>query len=96
MDRHFTRPEDGRTPEGRPYKWEHPVNELDLLVMEHLDPALVRRTSVERGLLTEEEAAQLDDDAALSYIFQPNVSTARGRRLILVNKREYPCRLLSS
>lgn len=41
-----------------------------------IEPARIRRAAVRRGLLTEEEAAQLDDDAAVSLIFQPNLSTA--------------------
>ncbi len=41
-----------------------------------IDPARIRMASVERGLLAEEEAAQLDDDATISLIFQPNLSTA--------------------
>jgi two-component system chemotaxis sensor kinase CheA len=41
-----------------------------------IDPAQVRRTAIERGLLSEDEAAQLDDDRAAALIFQPNLSTA--------------------
>ncbi|HDQ72105.1 MAG TPA: chemotaxis protein CheA [Chloroflexi bacterium] len=41
-----------------------------------IDPDVIRRTAVQRGLLTEEEAAQLDDEAAINLIFQPNLSTA--------------------
>ena len=41
-----------------------------------IDQELIRRSAVSRGLLSEEEAAQLDDDAVISLIFQPNLSTA--------------------
>ncbi len=41
-----------------------------------IDPDVIRRTAVKRGLMTEEEAAQLDDEAAVNLIFQPNLSTA--------------------
>lgn len=41
-----------------------------------IDPDEIRRTAVKRGLLTEEEAAQLDNEAAVNLIFQPNLSTA--------------------
>jgi len=40
-----------------------------------IDPDRVRRVAVSRGFLSEEEAAQLDDDEAISLIFQPNLST---------------------
>ncbi len=41
-----------------------------------IDQERIRRSAVSRGLLSEEDAAQLDDDAAISLIFQPNLSTA--------------------
>jgi two-component system chemotaxis sensor kinase CheA len=41
-----------------------------------IEPQRIRQASVSRGLLSEEEAAQLDDDAAVNLIFQPNLSTA--------------------
>jgi two-component system, chemotaxis family, sensor kinase CheA len=41
-----------------------------------LDPDLIRKATVKRGLMSEEEVSQLDDDAALSLIFRPNLSTA--------------------
>jgi two-component system, chemotaxis family, sensor kinase CheA len=41
-----------------------------------IEPARIRAAAVERGLLSEEEAARLDDDAAISLIFEPNLSTA--------------------
>ena len=41
-----------------------------------IDPARVRRAAVRRGLFSEEEVAQLDDDEAIDLIFQPNLSTA--------------------
>jgi two-component system chemotaxis sensor kinase CheA len=41
-----------------------------------IDPDRVRRVAVSRGFMSEEEAAQLDDDEAISLIFQPNLSTA--------------------
>jgi two-component system chemotaxis sensor kinase CheA len=41
-----------------------------------IDPAQIRRAAVSRGLLSEEEAAQLDDGEAVALIFQPNLSTA--------------------
>jgi two-component system chemotaxis sensor kinase CheA len=41
-----------------------------------IDPAQIRQAAVSRGLLSEEEVAQLDDDEAIDLIFQPNLSTA--------------------
>jgi len=41
-----------------------------------IDSARVRRAAVERGLLSEAEAAAQSDDEALNLIFQPGVSTA--------------------
>ncbi len=42
-----------------------------------IDPARVRQAAVNRGVLSEDEAAQLDDDEAIDLIFRPNLSTAR-------------------
>lgn len=42
-----------------------------------IDPTHVRQSAVERGLLPEEEATQLDDDEALELIFRPSLSTAK-------------------
>ncbi len=41
-----------------------------------IDPDRVRRAAVKRGILSEEETAQLDDDEAVDLIFRPNLSTA--------------------
>lgn len=41
-----------------------------------IDPDRVRQAAIKRGLLTEAEAAQLDDEAAIDLIFRPNLSTA--------------------
>lgn len=41
-----------------------------------IDPERVRRSALSRGLRTEEEVAQLSDDAAIDLIFYPNLSTA--------------------
>jgi two-component system chemotaxis sensor kinase CheA len=41
-----------------------------------IDPAKIRKAAVSRGLLSDEEAAQLDDQAAISLIFEPHLSTA--------------------
>lgn len=41
-----------------------------------IDPAHIRRTALDQGLLSKEEAAQLDDDAVISLIFRPRLSTA--------------------
>ncbi|MFN8458006.1 MAG: chemotaxis protein CheA [Anaerolineae bacterium] len=41
-----------------------------------IDPDRVRQAAVKRGLLTEAEATQLDDEAAIDLIFRPNLSTA--------------------
>lgn len=41
-----------------------------------IDPERVRQSAVSRDIISEEEAAQLDDDAATNLIFQPNLSTA--------------------
>jgi two-component system chemotaxis sensor kinase CheA len=41
-----------------------------------IDPARMRHAAVRRGLLSEEEVAQLDDDEAIALVFQPNLSTS--------------------
>jgi two-component system chemotaxis sensor kinase CheA len=41
-----------------------------------IDPARVRHAAVSRGLLSEEEANQLDDEESIDLIFQPGLSTA--------------------
>lgn len=41
-----------------------------------IDPDRVRQAAIKRGLLTETEAGQLDDEAAIDLIFRPNLSTA--------------------
>jgi two-component system chemotaxis sensor kinase CheA len=40
-----------------------------------VDPARVRQAAVRRGLISEEDAAQLDKEKAISLIFLPNMST---------------------
>jgi two-component system chemotaxis sensor kinase CheA len=42
-----------------------------------IDPEKVRQAAVSRGMLTTDEAAELDDDEAIELIFRPNLSTAR-------------------
>ncbi len=41
-----------------------------------IDPARVKRRAVERGMITAERAAAMDDEAALNIIFTPGFSTA--------------------
>jgi two-component system chemotaxis sensor kinase CheA len=41
-----------------------------------IDPDRIRRAAVGRGLLSQEEAAQLDDNQAIALVFQPSLSTA--------------------
>ncbi len=41
-----------------------------------IDPEKVKAAGVRRGLLTKDEAAQLDDEEAVDLIFRPNLSTA--------------------
>ena len=41
-----------------------------------LDPTRIRAAAVSRGLMSKEEAGQLDDDSITALIFQPNISTA--------------------
>lgn len=41
-----------------------------------IDPKRIRKSAVKRGMLTEERAAQLSDEQAIDFIFQPNLSTA--------------------
>ncbi len=41
-----------------------------------IDLERVRQVAVDRGMLSKEEAARLDDDKAIALIFQPNLSTA--------------------
>lgn len=40
-----------------------------------INPEKVRRAALKRGLLSEAEIGQLDDEAAVDLIFQPNLST---------------------
>jgi two-component system, chemotaxis family, sensor kinase CheA len=42
-----------------------------------IDPDVLRRAAVARGLLSEEEVQSLDDDEAIELIFLPNLSTAQ-------------------
>ncbi|MCC6537850.1 MAG: Hpt domain-containing protein [Bryobacterales bacterium] len=42
-----------------------------------INPDLIRATAVDRGLVTEAEAAKLPDERALDLLFQPGFSTAR-------------------
>jgi two-component system chemotaxis sensor kinase CheA len=42
-----------------------------------IDPQRIRSAAVARELLSEDEAAQIDDEAAINLIFQPNLSTAK-------------------
>ncbi len=39
--RQLTLPEDGRRPDGRPYRWPYAVNDIDLRILPHLDEALI-------------------------------------------------------
>lgn len=41
-----------------------------------IDPENVKAAAVRRGLISEDEAAQLDDEGAVDLIFRPNLSTA--------------------
>ena len=41
-----------------------------------LDPNRIRQVSIDRGLISNEEAAQLDNDSIISLIFRPSLSTA--------------------
>ncbi|RMF02185.1 MAG: chemotaxis protein CheA [Chloroflexi bacterium] len=41
-----------------------------------INPDKVRKAAVSRGLMTEEQAAQLSDSEAIDIIFEPNLSTA--------------------
>lgn len=41
-----------------------------------IDPQKVRRAALKRGLLSEGEVSQLDDEAIIDLIFQPNLSTS--------------------
>lgn len=41
-----------------------------------IDPEKVKAAGVRRGLITKDEAAQLDDEEAVDLIFRPNLSTA--------------------
>ncbi len=41
-----------------------------------IDPDRVRQAAVKRGLLSDEAAAELDDNEAIHLVFMPNVSTA--------------------
>jgi two-component system chemotaxis sensor kinase CheA len=41
-----------------------------------IDPARIRQSALKRGIVTEEEIAQLDDDQVIDLIFRPSLSTA--------------------
>jgi len=41
-----------------------------------IDPEKVRNAAVKRGIITAEEAAQLDEEESVDLIFRPNLSTA--------------------
>lgn len=41
-----------------------------------IDPQKVKAAAIKRGLISEEEAAQMDDEEAVDLIFRPNLSTA--------------------
>jgi len=41
-----------------------------------IDPARIRQSALKRGIVTEEELAQLDDDQVIDLIFRPSLSTA--------------------
>jgi two-component system chemotaxis sensor kinase CheA len=41
-----------------------------------IDPEQIRQAAVRRGMLSEEEAARLSDDEAITQIFRPGLSTA--------------------
>ncbi len=41
-----------------------------------IDPERVRRSAVNKGMITQEEAAQMDSDQSVDLIFRPNLSTA--------------------
>ncbi len=41
-----------------------------------IDPEKVKNAAVKRGLISEDEAAQMDDEEAVDLIFRPNLSTA--------------------
>jgi two-component system, chemotaxis family, sensor kinase CheA len=40
-----------------------------------IDPQRIRKSAARRGLLTEEEVSQMDDDQVMDLIFRPNLST---------------------
>lgn len=53
-------------------------NQLQLSIRDDgrgMDPVRLRRTAVERGILSDNEATQLDDQAALRLILRPGFST---------------------
>jgi two-component system chemotaxis sensor kinase CheA len=58
---------------------EHAEGQVVITVQDDgqgIDPARVRQAAVRRGLLSDEEAVQLDDDEAISLVFLPGFSTA--------------------
>jgi two-component system chemotaxis sensor kinase CheA len=58
---------------------EHAEGHIVVMVQDDgrgIDPAQIRRAAVSRGLLSEEEAAQLSEDETIALIFRPNLSTA--------------------
>lgn len=74
------RAEAGKPPTGTVRLAAAPVEGQIVITVEDdgrgIDPERVRQSAVKRGLLIEEEAAQLDDDEVVDLIFEPNLSTA--------------------
>ena len=42
-----------------------------------IDPDRIRQAAVDKGMMTSEDVAQLDDDEAINLIFRPNLSTKK-------------------
>ncbi|PJF40410.1 MAG: hybrid sensor histidine kinase/response regulator [Chloroflexi bacterium] len=40
-----------------------------------IDPSIIKKSAIKRGLITDQQASKLSDDDALSYIFYPGFST---------------------
>jgi len=82
---HGLEPPEARTAAGKPVEGivrlsaAHRGNQVEIRVSDDgrgLDPDKLKRRAVERGLITADEAAGLDDRAARELIFRPGFSTA--------------------
>lgn len=82
---HGIEPEDQRTAAGKPVKGRvtlrafHKGNSVAIEIEDDgkgIDPAKMREVAIKKGIISPEEAAQLDDREAIELIFAPGFSSA--------------------